>query len=148
MVFHGPRLLSLLSAPKTAPLKSEIGGLEFCLVLLWQEILVFFLAKTIGVPMEERKNGQGPVSAGKCEESYGRLTFQFTKGNRIPRENKPSIGPPHMPWMLRAACGAKQIRSTPHSPESMAHLRLPLFFGPGMKCSPSPDCTTHVSHPS
>lgn len=36
--------------------------------------------------------------------------FQFTKGHIIPKENKPSIGPPHMPWMLRAACKMLPMR--------------------------------------
>ena len=124
-------LLSWLSAPNTASLKSEIGRLGFYLVLLWKEASIFFLAKTNSLSKEDWEEGEnvwGPVSAGKCEEGCGRLTFQFTKGNRIPRENKPSIGPPHMPWMLRAACGSKQIRSTLHSPESVAHLGPPPFL--------------------
>lgn len=43
-----------------------------------------------------------------------RAPFQFTKGNMIPRENRPNIGPPHMPWMLRAACttGPKRDAAT------------------------------------
>ncbi|KPP65855.1 hypothetical protein Z043_115697 [Scleropages formosus] len=32
------------------------------------------------------------------------FTFELVQGNRIPREKMPNIGPPHMPWMLRAAC--------------------------------------------
>lgn len=31
------------------------------------------------------------------------LTKVFVKGKKIPKEKAPSIGPPHMPWILRAA---------------------------------------------
>lgn len=40
------------------------------------------------------------------DEDFCFLTFQLAQGNTIPRVNNPSIGPPHMPWMEREACGA------------------------------------------
>ena len=84
--------------------------------LLWKEDLIFFWQRQMAFPRRTETRVAGPDLSWKCAEGCGRLTFQFTKGNRIPRENKPSIGPPHMPWMLRAACGAKQIRSTNYIP--------------------------------
>lgn len=112
-----------------AALKGETGGLGFCLVLLWKDATVLFFS-----PGENKWPFQGGVRVereGRC----GILTFQFTKGNTIPKVNKPSIGPPHMPWMLRAACREKQVR--------IMKLRATwehLFIGASIKFSPSPDC--------
>lgn len=55
-------------------------------------------------PMATQNDNVIPV------RSPPRAPFQFTKGNTSPKVNKPSIGPPHMPWMLRAACTTLPMR--------------------------------------
>lgn len=79
----------------------------------WQRQMAFQ-----GGLREERVSGPG--LSWKCAEGSVQTYLPILKGNKIPK-NKPSIGPPHIPWMLRAACGAKQIRSTNYSPLNLAH---------------------------